>query len=108
MVILDQIMRLEQRVTCLQNANNVNSCATCRLTLPIHVIIPFIEPNKQNVVKISLVLTQVTQVLKTQMCLGMCRYNFEKSIWHLLWIKIDSLFQFETSGQIISARNPTL
>ena len=51
MVILDQIMRLEQRVTCLQNANNVNSCATCRLTLPIHVIIPSIEPNKQNIVE---------------------------------------------------------
>ena len=30
LVTLGQIMRLEQRVTCLQNANNVNSCATCR------------------------------------------------------------------------------
>lgn len=26
----EKIMRLEQRVTCLQTANNVNSCATCR------------------------------------------------------------------------------
>ena len=25
-----QIMRLEQRIICLQNANNLNSCATCR------------------------------------------------------------------------------
>ena len=36
-MILIQIMRLEQRVITLQNANNVNSCASC-VPLRAHVM----------------------------------------------------------------------
>ena len=42
MLTLDQIMRLEQRVTCLQNANNVNSCATCRSNLFLSIFLKIV------------------------------------------------------------------
>jgi len=50
----EKIMRLEQRVTCLQNANNVNSCATCR-------------PLRAHVLKIERQLVSLTQERKGQL-----------------------------------------
>jgi len=50
----EKIMRLEQRVTCLQNANNVNSCATCR-------------PLRAHVQKIERQLVSLTQERKGQL-----------------------------------------
>jgi len=50
----EKIMRLEQRVTCLQNANNVNSCATCR-------------PLRAHVLKIERQLVTLTQERKGQL-----------------------------------------
>lgn len=41
----EKIMRLEQRVICLQNANNVNSCATCR---PLRMHVQKIERQLQS------------------------------------------------------------
>lgn len=41
----EKIMRLEQRVICLQNANNVNSCATCR---PLRTHVQKIERQLQS------------------------------------------------------------
>merc|ERR1719205_209532 len=50
----EKIMRLEQRVICLQNANNVNSCATCR-------------PLRAHVQKIERQLVSLTQERKGQL-----------------------------------------
>lgn len=50
----EKIMRLEQRVTCLQTANNVNSCATCR-------------PLRSHVMKIERQLAGLTQERRGQL-----------------------------------------
>lgn len=50
----EKIMRLEQRVICLQNANNVNSCATC-------------TPLRAHLLKVERQLLSVTQERRGQL-----------------------------------------
>lgn len=51
---VEKIMRLEQRIVCLQNANNLNSCATCR-------------PLRKHVMKIERQLLSLVQERKSQL-----------------------------------------
>jgi len=51
---VEKIMRLEQRLVCLQNANNLNSCATCR-------------PLRKHVMKIERQLLSLVQERKSQL-----------------------------------------
>lgn len=50
----EKIMRLEQRIVCLQNANNLNSCATCR-------------PLRNHVMKVERQLLNLAQERKGQL-----------------------------------------
>jgi len=50
----EKIMRLEQRIICLQNANNVNSCATCR-------------PLRAHLLKVERQLVSLTQERRGQL-----------------------------------------
>jgi len=89
----EKIMRLEQRIICLQNANNLNSCATCR-------------PLRNHVMKIERQLLNLVQERKGQLeelyelkQEALSSAVSEKDA-HLAWLEVTGEGNVHTKGTI--------
>jgi len=89
----EKIMRLEQRIICLQNANNLNSCATCR-------------PLRNHVMKIERQLINLVQERKGQLeelyelkQEALSSAVSEKDA-HLAWLEVTGEGNVHTKGTI--------
>jgi myosin heavy subunit len=89
----EKIFRLEQRITCLQNANNVNSCATC-------------QPLRNHVIKIEKELQILISERKVQLdeLFDLKQEALSSSISekdaHLSWLEATQKGNFHTKDTI--------
>jgi len=93
----EKIMRLEQRIICLQNANNLNSCATCR-------------PLRQHVMKIERQLISLVQERKAQLeelfqlKQEACSSAVSEKDAHIAWLEVTGEGNVHTQNSIDKLR----